>query len=291
MNDLDLVQRFRADVPGPDDERAAAARALLMAEVRTAADAPVGERHGRSDRVRRRPALALRLAVPAAASLAAGAAAAIVLVGGGGSGTSTADAAIIQHAETTFAAPPHEIFHYELQGDGFIAESWQQTSAPYAYLQGKGAAGAVPWASESGTAVALYDPATNTIHQTTSTKSSAGRTVADNPLSEIQQALQDGRARVLGTPTVDNTASYEIQLADKNGFDAQSLIAYVDQASYRPLEIAVPQADGTTADLRVVAFEYLPATPANMNLLSLTARYPSAALVTDPATGGTGSGK
>ncbi len=44
MNELDLIQRFRADVPAADDERAGAARARLMAEVAAAADAPTAAR-------------------------------------------------------------------------------------------------------------------------------------------------------------------------------------------------------------------------------------------------------
>ena len=291
MNDLDLIQRFRADVPAPDDKRAGAARARLMAEVRAATDAPTAGRRDRGGGVHHPlpPALALRLGLPAAASLAAAAAVAIVLVGGGvsGGGTSTADAAIIHHANAAFAAPPDEIFHSKLQGDGFVAESWQLTSAPYAYLEGKGPIGAAPYASDDGTTAAYYDPATNTIHQTPSTKPTA----PDNPLTEIRQDLQDGRARVLTTATVDSTATYEIQLADKDGFDARSLIVYVDHSSYRPIEIADPQRNGTTVRLRVVAFEYLPATPANMSLLSLTARYPSAHVVSDPAPAETASAK
>jgi hypothetical protein len=282
MNDLDLIQRFRADVPAPDDERSRAARARLLAEV-CAADAQTKRRPDHNGQAHHgpRPALALRVGLPAAVSLAAAAASAIVLLGGGvsGSGTSTADAAIIHHADVAFAAPPNEVFHSKLQGDGFVAESWQLTSAPYSYLRRTGPIGAAPYASDDGSTAAYYDPTTNTIHQTRSTKPAA----PDDPLTEIRQELQDGRARVLSTATVDGAATYEIQLADKDGFDAQSLIVYVDRGSYRPIEIADPQRNGTTVHLRVVAFEYLPATPANMNLLSLTARYPNAHVVSDSA--------
>ena len=60
------------------------------------------------------------------------------------------------------------------------------------------------------------------------------------------------------------------------------MIAYVDQSSYRPIEIADPQNDGTIVHLRVTAFEYLAATPANQSLLSLTARYPGAQVINSP---------
>jgi hypothetical protein len=288
MNDLDLIQSFRDGVSAPDGERTAAARARLMAEVRVTTDAeiaPATRRHDRRDHALHRPRrVALRLGLPAAAVVAA--AAAIVLFGNGRGATSTADAAIIHHAAAALAAPPNEIFHYELQGNGFVAESWQLTSAPYSFLVGKGPIGSVSYASNDGTTIAHYDPATNTIDQSPSIKPPT----PNDPLTEIKQELQDGRARVLGTATVDGTATYEVQLADDNGFNAQSLIAYVDQSSYRPIEIADPQNDGTIVHLRVVAFEYLAATPANQSLLSLTARYPGAPVVNNTsAAGPTGS--
>ncbi len=239
--------------------------------------------------MRRRLGPALRLGVPAAACLAAGAVA-IVLAGGGSSGTATADAAIIRHASVAFAAAPNEILHSRLQGDGFVAESWQLTSAPYSYLEGKGPIGAATYASNDGTTTAYYDPSTNTIHQTRATKST-GLTAPDNPLVDIRRALQDGRARVLSTATVNGNATYEIQLADKDGFDAQSLTVYVDRDSYRPIEIADPQRNGTTVDLAVTAFESLPATPTNLRRLSLIARYPNAQVVSDPAAAAPASGK
>jgi hypothetical protein len=301
MNDLDLIRRFRSGVSAPDSERVDAARARLMAEVRTATDAntaPPTASRNRGDRAGHGPRrVALRLGLPATA-VAAGTAG-IVLVGGGigGGGTSIADAAIIHHAAAALVAPPNEIFHFKLEGDGFVAESWQLTSAPYSRLGGKGPTGAVFYASVDGSTVESYDPATNTIDQTTSTKAAglSEQAATDDPLTQIKQALQDGQARVLGTATVEGTATYEVQLADKNGFDAQSLIAYVDQSSYRPIQIADPQSNGTTVDLSVAAFEYLPATPANLSLLSLTARYPSARVVvsgappTGPRTGASGA--
>ena len=288
MNDLELIRSFRDGVPAPDSERAGAARARLMAEARAATDAPTIPGAGprdRADRTRYRPRrVALRFGLPAAAVLAG--AAGIVLASGGigGGGASTADAAIIHRASAAFAARPNEIFHSELQGEGFVVESWQLTSAPYSFLGGKGPIGSVFYISDDGTTIAHYDPATNTIYQGPSPKKphDPTRPTAVDPLSGIKQDLQEGQARVLGTATVEGTATYEIQLADTNGFDAQSLIAYVDQSSYRPLEIADPQSNGTTVDLRVAAFEYLPATPANQNLLSLTARYPSAQVVSEP---------
>jgi hypothetical protein len=291
MNELDLIQRFREGIHGADGERVAAARARLMADVQAAEDTTTatGARRREQGRRARRGSSrgALRLGLPGAA-VVAGCTAGIVLLTGGirSGGTSSADAAIIRHAAAAFAAPPDEIFHYELEGDGFVAESWQLTSAPYSFLGGKGPVGSVRYASDDGTTVAFYDPATNTITQTPSVKRPAG---FDNPLTDIKQALQSGQARVLGTVVVDGTPTDEVQLADQNGFDAQSLVAYVDQTSYRPVEIADPQSNGSIVRLRVVTFEYLPATAANLSLLSLTAHYPNAQVVSAPATTGTSS--
>jgi hypothetical protein len=286
MNDLGLIEHFREDVAAPDGERAAAARARLMAEVRARPDVeiePTARNRRRVDQSRQRSSrVALRFGLGAAAVIAA--ASAIVFFSGGGGSTSNADAAIIRHAAAAFAAPPNEIFHYRLQGGGLVAEWWQLTSAPYSFLAGKGQVGSMSYVSDDGTTFSHYDPATNTIEQSPSIKPPDDR--KRGLLSEIEQDLQDGRARVLGTVTTDGTPTYEVQLADNNGFDAQSLIAYVDQTNYQPIEIADPQSNGTTFNLRVVAFEYLPATSANENLLSLTARYPSAQVIntTPPST-------
>jgi len=82
---------------------------------------------------------------------------------------------------------------------------------------------------------------------------------------------------------VEGVATFKIQFADKNGFSSQSLVAYVDQHTYRPVLLSDPQRNGGIVQLQVVTFEYLPATPANLQSLSLTARHPRAQVVTDPA--------
>jgi hypothetical protein len=123
----------------------------------------------------------------------------------------------------------------------------------------------------------------------------------DNPIADVRQALQNGQARVLGTALIDGVNTYEIQFADKHGFSSQSVVAYVDQSTYRPIVWSEPRPGGQTVQVRLITFEYLPATPANMRLLSLTDRHPSASVVSDslgsggpgtgsPGTGGPGSG-
>lgn len=274
MNDLELIRHFRSDVEPPDAERVATARAALQAHFD---DVPLRRR--RRFVVRKRRALAASLA---AAALAA-AAALLVAAPFGGSGPSTADAAIIRHADAALSPPSHEILHTKVAGDGFVAEWWQLTSPPYSFLGQKGPVGAVPTQAGDGTTNSYYDPASNAIHEM---PSAAAPTFSD-PLSQVRQALDDGRARVLGNAETDGVATYEIQFADKDGFNSQGLVAYVDRRTYRPVLLSDPQRNGTIVHLRVITLEYLPASAANLRSLSLTARYPTARVVTDSQPGKT----
>jgi hypothetical protein len=267
MDDLELLRSFRADVEPPDPERVAHAHRALVTEYDDAPARP--RRRGRSKR-----ALAGLVAVPAAA-----AGAAVLLVAGtlGGGTTGTADAAIIRHVDAALSPPGNEILHTKVAGGGFVAEWWQLTSPPYSFLGIKGPVGAAPEEAGSGTTASYYDPGTNTIHQ----QPGNSPTAFIDPLAQVRQALHDGRARVLGNARIDGADTYEIQFADKNGFDQQSLVAYVDQHTYRPVMLSDPQRNGSIVRLRVVTFEYLPATPATRGLLSLTSRHPAARVVTD----------
>jgi hypothetical protein len=273
MNDLDMIRQFRSEIPEPDPVRVAGARSRLAAELVAGANAraasvhraftPPPARSWRHGRFGAGLAGALGLALVAVA-LSAG-------LGGGGAGT--ADAAIIRHAEAALALPPDRILHVKLEGGGFVAETWQLTSPPYSLLADKGPVGAAPMQEAlTGTTAESYDPATDTIRETPITK----RAAPSDPLASVRVALAQGRARVLGSAVTDGTPTYEIQFADKGGFDSQSLIAYVDRASYRPVVLSDPQRSGSVVRLRVVAFRYLPVTRENLRALSLTARYPTA---------------
>jgi hypothetical protein len=269
MNDLELIRRFRSHVDPPDPERVAAARATLM----THCDDP-GRRPRR--RAPGRPALAAALA--AAAVVAAG----IVLIAGsfGGGDTPTAAAAIIRHTDAALSPPAHEILHTKVAGDGFVAEWWQLTSPPYSFVGDKGPVGsALPEQAGDATTNSYYDTATNTIHLLPGGPAPE----FNDPLAGVRRALDEGRARFLGSAQVDGIATYKIQFADKHGFTSQSLIAYVDQRTYRPVLLSDPQRGGGVVQLRVETLEYLPPTAANLASLSLTARHPNARVVTDPA--------
>jgi len=271
MNDLELIRHFRSDVEPPDSERVAAARRVLVDQI----SPPAGHRPRR--RVRRRALLATSLAAPALVAAAA------LLVAGvfSANGPSAADAAIIRHADDALSPPPNKILHTKEVGDGFMAEWWQLTSPPYTFVLTKGPVGAAS-AEGAGDAThsSYYDPATNTIHE----EPGGGTTSVGDPIAQVHQMLDEGRARVLGTATVDGVDTYKIQFAEKDdGFTSQSLIAYVDQSTYRPVLLSTPQRNGTVVNLRVVTLEYLPATQANLQSLSLTSRHPGARVVAGPA--------
>jgi hypothetical protein len=267
MDDLELINTFREHVDPPDEVRTARARRRLVDEF-DRAPALTPRRRRRS-----RPALAALVA--AATALAAGALAIAGVFGGGGA--TVADAAIIHRADAALTPPPNEILHTEVAGDGFAAETWQLTSPPYSFLGYKGPAGQpVSVAASDGAQVMWWDPATNTIHEQATTKQPKS---VEDPLAEVRAELRAGNARVVGSATVDGKDTYKIQFEDKNGYDSQSLIAYVDKGTYRPILLSDPQSNGDVVQLRVVALEYLSATPANMRLLSLTALHPGAKVV------------
>jgi hypothetical protein len=141
----------------------------------------------------------------------------------------------------------------------------------------KGPVGGHPGEEAStATSSSFYDPSTNTIQTATGNPPS----LSADPISAVRAALHDGRAQLMGSTVTDGVPTYKIRFRGKGGgFGSDSLVAYVDQHTYRPLLLSDPQRNGTTVQLRVVTFEYLPATPANLRLLSLTARHPGARVV------------
>jgi hypothetical protein len=232
---------------------------------------------------RRRSRLRLRIAFGAAAVVAVAATALVALIGTGGSGgPSAADAAILHHALRAVTLPANMILHEKVVLVGaatpFMGEWWQETSPPYAGRWTKGQPGHLGEGSDNGTTSFSYDPSTNTISQQ---PDSAPPTFTD-PLSQIRQELNDGRAHRVGTAVINGASLYKIDLP--NG-----LVGYFDKTNYRPLYLDDPQRDGSVVRLKVVDLRYLPMTPANQQLLSITAQHPSARLDTNP--GGAPAGK
>jgi hypothetical protein len=214
-----------------------------------------------------------RLALGSAAVAAAAALALLLVVGTAGSGgPAAADAAIIHHAVQAVTPPPDHILHTEVvgvqSGVPVMAESWQETSAPFASRGMKGEPGHQGEFGDDGRTSFEYDPSTNTIHEQ---PDSSAPTFAD-PLSQVRSELAGGQAQVAGTAVIDGVALYKVDLP-------HGLVGYFDQTDYHPRYLDDPQRDGSVIRLRIVAYEYLPMTAANRALLSVTAQHPSARIV------------
>jgi hypothetical protein len=169
------------------------------------------------------------------------------------------------------------ILHSKLVGDGVGAESWQLTSPPYSYVGMKGPLPLQVEQAADGSSSSFFDPSTDTIHLI----AGGGPVSFADPLATVRDELRSGRAQVLGTATTDGIPTYEIRFADKHGFGPESLVAFVDRRTYRPVLLIDPQRNGTVVRLRVVTLEYVSATPQNRRLLSLADRHPGARVVVD----------
>lgn len=249
--------------PRPGDER-----------LRLSLRAALGEQLELRPRRRRR-----RLLVGSAAATAATLAAAIVaLIGAGGSGgPSAAEAAILAHVVRAITPPANLIVHVKeagVQPDGtpVSVEWWQETNPPYALRLIKGADGQQHEGAADGAVSSQYDADTNTVYQH---PKSTTPTLID-PIETVRAGLADGTAQVGGTVTIDGRSLYEIELP--NG-----VVAYFDETDYRPAYLDNPQGDGSVVRTQVTAYEELPITPENEELLSITAQHPDARVETTPA--------
>ncbi|HLY48447.1 MAG TPA: hypothetical protein VKR21_04565 [Solirubrobacteraceae bacterium] len=215
--------------------------------------------------------LSMRIAAGSAALGAVAAAlAALALVGTNGTGEpSAADAAIIHHALRAVSPPPNEILHVRLvgvqNGVTVVAETWRQTSRPYAFRVAKGEAGHQGEFADNGKTSFVYDPGTNTVSESPGPRSPA---FAD-PIWQVRQELASGRAQLAGTVVIHGTALYKIDLP-------HGLVGFFAERNYHPWYLDDPQRDGSVIRLRVAAYEYLPMTPTNRALLSVTAQHPAA---------------
>lgn len=221
--------------------------------------------------------LSLRFTLSAAAALVAAAAAIVIaFVGIGGSGgPSAAEAAILHRTLAAVTGPANMILHVKTVdvqgGTEFVGEWWQQSSPPYASRGLKGPIGHLGEFADDGTTSFFYDAATDTIYE----HPDGGPATFTDPVSLIRQQLADGRAHLAGSTVVDAESLYEIELEG-------GVTAYVDKTSYTPRYLDEPQRNGRTLRLRVVAYEYLPATPQNLKLLTITAGHAGAHVDTNP---------
>jgi hypothetical protein len=229
----------------------------------------------------RRPArwrLSMRFAIPAAAVTAAAATVALIAIVGtaGSGGPAAASAAIVHRALRAVTPPANEILHTEVvgvqNGVTVVGETWQETSPPYASRGLKGEPGHQGEFGDDGRTSFEYDPSTNTIDDQ---PDSSPPTFAD-PISQIRQELASGQAHLSGVVTIGGASLYRIDLP-------HGLIGYFDASDYRPRYLDDPQRDGSVVRLRVAAYAYLPMTPANRALLSVTGQHPSARIVSGSA--------
>jgi hypothetical protein len=274
---LELLERDLRQLAEPqeDDEQ-------IRRAVRTQLE--VRMRPGRRRRVSRR-------ILVAASTVSAAAAAVLVLVVGtnGSSGPSAADAAIIHRALTAVTPPAGDILHTKVTGVHggvtFVNEVWRQTAPPYASRAIKDQ----EEFSNNSTTESDYDPATNTIYEhpnpvshtpadprrgvrTHRHPARAGDRPFTDPVAKIRQELASGQAQVNGTVVIDGASLYEVDMPEGE-------VGYFDTRTYALRYVDVPQ----VGRLHVVVYEYLPMTPANQALLSVTAQHPSARIDTNPS--------
>jgi hypothetical protein len=196
--------------------------------------------------------------------------------GGGSAGPPAADAAIVRHALQAITAPDNAIVHVKetgvQNGTPISVEWWQQTRPPHALRMIKGAAGRQVEAGNDGTTAYQYDAATNTVIET---PSSSAPTLVD-PIESVRDQLARGGAQVAGKATIDGIAMYKIELPT-------GAIAYFDTTDFRPTYVDNPQGDGSVVRTRVEAYEELPTSPADAQLLSVSAQHPDARVHTRSA--------
>ena len=214
--------------------------------------------------------LSTRLAVGVATAAAVAAVTIVALVGSAGSsGPTAADAAIIHHTLRAITPPANSILHVKVvgaqNGVTVVGETWQQTGPPFANRAIKGPIGHEGEAGDDGTTSFNYDPSTNTIYEQ---PDSSPPTFAD-PVSAVRQELASGAAQFHGTVTIDGSALYKIDLP-------HGMVGYFEEGTYQPRYLDDPQRDGSVVRLRVLAYEYLPMSAANRELLSVTAQHPPA---------------
>jgi outer membrane lipoprotein-sorting protein len=222
---------------------------------------------------------ALALSVPATA--AAAITATVLLTAGGAAGPSPASAAIIRHVRAELTAPAGSILHESAtvtlpDGSSMPFELWVQTGGTGVYRVIKGG----QEVSLSDTKNEIYNPSTNTvtvsplppaIHQLEVSK---GGDLAD----ELKRMVDSGQATA--TPTTHNgMPAYELGL-NPSGDTFPHGTAYVARSDYRPLEIDSTSHRGEKVVFS--AYEYLPATPTNNALLTVTSVHPGATVVSQP---------
>jgi hypothetical protein len=226
----------------------------------------------------------LRLQLGAAGAASAATAATVVLLtSGGATAPQAADAEILRHVASALAPSSGTVLHARalVSAAGMAPqryELWAQGAAPQAYRVIKvGHEG-----SWDGSEFSSYDAATNTISVSSPEGGQAGRShTPDDYEAELRALVRSGQATVAGTSTIHGVPAYKLTVHGESGGLVPGSTAYVAQSSYRPLVIDYNARGGETVTYE--AFEYLPATAANLRLVSLSAQHPGARVL-QPAT-------
>jgi hypothetical protein len=170
-------------------------------------------------------------------------AAAAVLAAGVGTNPPSADAAILRATLAALTPPPGTIIHEKamvsIPGQSAQPyELWQESDPPYAYHVIKRGHEASSAGSDSQQAVDLA--------------------------ATLRSLVQNGGATVVGTATIDGVPAYQLAVS---GSDQRFVngTAYVAQSDYRPLSMQTTTDDET---ITFETYEYLPATSANLALLT-----------------------
>jgi hypothetical protein len=232
------------DLPEPDDEL----RRRILAVPRPP------RRHGRRK-------TALRLAAAGAATVAVVSAGVLAFLPG-------EEASAVARASAALEGSIlHTVVVTRTGSSTGTTETWQQLSAPYDSRE----VGGRELAQNDGYPE-MYDARTNTLYVVApGTKlPPPGRPTSEPArlLRVMRNMLSSGEAREEGAATVDGRRA--VRLVAGNA----SLL--VDAETYDPLEWSIVSDDGVRQTSRFRTYEVLPATAANLALLSLRAQHPGA---------------
>ena len=102
-----------------------------------------------------------------------------------------------------------------------------------------------------------------------------------DPVQGLREAIEEGRAHDEGTTQLGGRTVERIRLdpppeCDADGVCLPPAYAYVDPATFYPVEIHNPEFRGVRSVMRFLTFEYLPRTPANLALTDIRAQHPDA---------------